>query len=203
MSRDISSFFIVQGIIYNEDREVYEYSFEILFSTILSFIVLAVIAVVSNTVMYTTLYMIGFIPLRLIAGGYHAKNHFRCFTLLILTYSLFLVIIKYIAYDYLIETTVLCLLISIIQIFIFSPSEDENKPVTEKETDIFRKRSRYVIIGYTVLVGVMSFFLRDLRFALSITLGNLTVAISLLASHMKVKHKKKDFRNVQRGGHDK
>jgi hypothetical protein len=38
LSKSVSSFFILQGIISVEDREVYEYSFEILISTLLSFL---------------------------------------------------------------------------------------------------------------------------------------------------------------------
>ena len=69
MSKKVSSFFIVRGIIQEDDREVYVYCFEILLSTLLSFIALAILSLISGTFLETLLFLLGFVPLRLVAGG--------------------------------------------------------------------------------------------------------------------------------------
>lgn len=83
MSKRLSSFFATNSIIKQEDAEVYEYSLEILFSTILNFVAVIIIAILTRKSLLTLLYLLGFIPLRLIAGGYHADTHFRCFGVLL------------------------------------------------------------------------------------------------------------------------
>ena len=187
MSKNISSFFIAQGIISDEDREVYEYSFEILLSTLLSFIALAVISILSNSVIYTVLYLIGFIPLRMIAGGYHAKTHLRCFILLMLTYSLFLVIISQMPINYSVFVIVPCVIFSIISVLLFAPSVDKNRPISSGDIHKLKKRSRYIIIGYTILIAMLIVFPVDIKLSTSVALGNVTVATSLLANQIKTK----------------
>ena len=95
MSRSISSFFIVHGVISKDEREVYNYSFEILLATVLNFLVVVILAIVSRTIPQTVFYLLGFLPLRQIAGGYHAKTHFRCLLILIFSYIVFLVLLHF------------------------------------------------------------------------------------------------------------
>jgi len=66
MSKNISSFFVAHGIIPADDMEVYEYGFEVLISTAMSFIFLAIMSIISGTLQYSALYLIGFVPLRLV-----------------------------------------------------------------------------------------------------------------------------------------
>ena len=186
MSKSVSSFFILRGIISAEDRKVYEYSFEILISTVLSFLALAIVAIVSNTGLITLLYLLGFVPLRLIAGGYHAKTHFRCFIMLMITYSAFLLTNVFIPTGYVMITTILSTLTSITLVFLLAPSEDANKPVSNEECKKFRKKSRYAIIGYATLICMLAVLMADMNLALSIALGNLTVALSLLVNYIKI-----------------
>jgi hypothetical protein len=47
LSRGISAFFIARGIIAEDDREVYVYSFEILLSPLVNFLALVFLAVVT------------------------------------------------------------------------------------------------------------------------------------------------------------
>jgi accessory gene regulator B len=185
MSRNISSFFIIKGIILDEEREVYEYSFEILFSTIISFITVSIISIVSNTVVYTALYMFGFIPLRFIAGGYHAKSHLRCFFLLLSTYSAFLILISFLPPEYLTVSIFLSMFTSAVLIFFLAPSADTNKPISDDEFKNFKKKSRYAILGFILAIAIFMIIFTDKRFMLSIALGNISVAISLLANRVK------------------
>ena len=72
VSKKVTSRFIMLGIIPEDGFEVYAYSFEILISSLISFLALSVAAILSGTVYYTALYLVGFMPIRLSAGGFHA-----------------------------------------------------------------------------------------------------------------------------------
>ena len=187
MSKKISSYFVIHKIIPADDQEVYEYSFEVLLSTIISFIALFLLAAISNTMLLTSLYLLGFIPLRLIAGGFHAKSNLRCFVILIFAYSTYLAIIRLVPPGYLVIGTGISMVLSCTLVFMLAPSEDANKPITREEHRKFKKKSRITIICYFVLVFIIITIVTDKRPALSIAAGNATVAISLLANFIKAR----------------
>jgi len=185
MSRKISSFFVARGIVPEKDWEVYVYSFEVLLSTMVSFLVLALYAIVSRTALYTAAFMLGFVPLRLFAGGYHAKNHLRCFLLLMSTYSAFLAFIFFLPPGFYLAAITSVVLISIVFVFLLAPSEDINKPLSIEEAARFRKKSRYAILAYAVLISLAIAFVPDGKVPLSLAMGVFTVGMSLLASFVK------------------
>jgi accessory gene regulator B len=185
MSKNISSFFILQGTIDEEDREVYEYSFEVFFSTILSFATLFVIALISRKMIYTSFFLVGFIPIRLVAGGFHAKNHFRCFLILVVVYSIFLLSLAIVPIKSMITIILLCISVSILLVFILAPSKDKNKHVSQEKTTHLKKRSRIMIIIYFALIALLVVFIPDIKISFSITMGTFSVSISLLANYIK------------------
>ncbi|MCL2221562.1 MAG: accessory gene regulator B family protein [Oscillospiraceae bacterium] len=193
MSKKLSSFFIAHEIISVDDREVYEYSFEVIISTFISFLALAVFAIITCTVGYTALYLLGFIPLRVVAGGYHAKNHFRCITLFMCIYGTYLLLLTLFPYELLLQLIVATSALSLALVYLLAPSEDRNKPISDEQKAIYKRKSKIVIICFAAIIGVLSVFISDLRIPLSLSLGNLTVAISLLTNFAKNKKKYKEM----------
>jgi len=192
MSRSVSSFFITQEIISAEDREVYEYSFEVLFSTVMSLLAVVIIAILSRTVYYTALYLAGFIPLRLFAGGYHAKNHLRCFVALMIVYFAFTFTLRIIPAEFFMTIIIVSNLLSTLLVFLVAPSEEKKRPFTSEETVWFKRVSRTFIIVYVTLIGVLAAAIPDIRIAFSISMGVLTVSISLLVNYIKCMKLKKE-----------
>jgi accessory gene regulator B len=184
-SRGVSSFLIKQGIIPDEDRDVYDYSFEILFSTAFNLLAVAIIAILSRAVLYTALFLTGFLPLRLVAGGYHAKNHFRCFLIMVMVHLTFLTSLFLYPVDYMVITVILCVLLSILLVFILAPSEDRNKPLSRADAFRLKKRSHIVAIGCSALTGILLITLSDIRLAYSVVMGFFAVSVSLLANYIK------------------
>ena len=189
LSRRLTSFFVVRGIVPENEMDVYVYGFEILMSTLQNFIALAILSVLIGKVIETVFFLLGFIPLRLIAGGYHAKNHFRCFLILMLVYSAFILLIFIIPVEYATRSIILSYSITAILVFIIAPSEDANKPMSSREAIVFRKRSRIAIASYAALIGAVATVMADKEYALSLTLGLLTVGLSLLANLTKGRKK--------------
>jgi accessory gene regulator B len=194
LSGKVSSFFVKQGIIEAEDNEVYAYSFEILISTFISFLALFVISVLTGTVVFTLMYLVGFIPMRVVAGGFHAKTHFRCFIILMFAYFAFLLLLTYIPFDLHVHAIVFSMAASIVSVFFIAPSEDVNKPISMDERKLFKKSSRIAIIIYTAVVCLLFLLLGDGRFAFAVALGNVTLAASLLANLIKCKVRNRNLR---------
>ncbi len=185
MSKRLSSFFAANSIIKAEDKEVYEYSLEILFSTILNFAAVIIIAVLTRKSLLTLFYLLGFIPLRLIAGGYHADTHFRCFLVLLGTYSAFLAVVAFLPDSFVVLSTIITVLGSIILIFILAPVADKNKPVSVEDQKKFKLKSRVAVFAYSAVILVLLFLLPASRIAFSLSLGILFVSLSLLATKIK------------------
>lgn len=185
MSKKLSSFFAANSIIKAEDKEVYEYSLEILFSTILNFVAVIIIALVSRKSLLTVFYLLGFIPLRLIAGGYHADTHFRCFLVLLGTYSAFLVIVTFLPDSFVWISTAAAVIITAIFIFLLAPVEDKNKPVSVEAKKSFKLKSRITVFVYSAITVLLLFLLPGNRIAFALALGTVSVALSLLATKVK------------------
>lgn len=185
MSAKLSSFFAENGVIEKEDIEVYDYSLQILFSTVFNFVAVVAIALVTKTVWLSFIYLFGFIPLRLTAGGYHAKNHFRCFLVLMGTYAAFLLAVFFLPELVHQVTAFAAIAVSLVLIVVLAPVEDKNKPLSADEVKSFKKKSRVAIVLYAVVIACLLLLLSKDIYGLSLSLGVLSVALSLLASKIK------------------
>lgn len=79
MAQRLSSFFILKKIIKEEERAVYDYCFEVFLSTVINFMAIVILAFASRTVIPTIFFLVGFIGLRVTAGGFHAETPIGCF----------------------------------------------------------------------------------------------------------------------------
>jgi len=183
-AQKITSVLTHANIIKKEDREIYIYCFELFLSTVINFIVLFVIACAAEMVWETLLFLIGFIPLRKLSGGYHAKTHFRCFLVLLGTYFVFLAVISFVPVELYMWTIMISLLVSVTLIWTLSPIEDCNKPLNPEEKGFFRRRSRTILLIYTLLIVPLIIFSPTIEIV-SVSIGVLSVALSLVAARIK------------------
>ena len=61
-----------------EERNYYQYGIEITISSALNFFLVFLIGAVTRNILESIVFMIFFVPIRQITGGYHAKTYFRC-----------------------------------------------------------------------------------------------------------------------------
>lgn len=185
MSRKVAHLFIKNKIIENDDQEIYAYSFEILIATIINFVVIIVLAIITKSTVATIFYLLGFLPLRAISGGFHAKTHFRCFIILFISYLLFILIAKIIEAAFITNATYISLVVSFFLVFILSPVEDKNKPLTDIEREKFKKTSRLSILVYSAVIIIFTNLFGGNIPILSLSLGILSVSLSLFASKVR------------------
>lgn len=181
----LSSFFISKNLIEEDDQEVYDYCLEIMLSTILNFLVVLVISLITHTIIPTIFYIVSFMIVRGTAGGYHAESHLSCLAILVFSYGSFLALLNIFPNMWLKIISLIFVFLAVVLVFILSPIEDHNKPLTEQETKKFKKKSRTVILLLSLLTIVLSVLFPNAHFSFSFASGMATVAISLVAGKIK------------------
>ena len=83
------------NIIDDERYEICRYGINQLFSTILDFATILLIGFVFNMVLEGIIFTATYIPIRIYAGGYHAKTPQRCWLFSAIMLLIVLCIIKY------------------------------------------------------------------------------------------------------------
>ena len=137
-------------IISYEQKDIYQYGFEIMISSLITFFIVFVCGYVFKCIIPALVYFILFVMLKSICGGYHAPNYFYCNMVFMLVTISVLVSYKYIQVgDFSTMHYLICIL-SFICTVIYSPIENDNKPLTMDQKKHFR------ILG-TVLVLLISY----------------------------------------------
>ena len=170
MSAKITAFLIEQKIIPDEDREIYEYGFELLLADLFNFSAILLIGGIAHQLCPTALYILIFVELRSVCGGYHAETYLRCHIGTIGVYILFLLLLSMPAVA---ENGVILLwgdFVAAIPIILFAPIPHVNKPLPET----VRKRNRVLSIILFFLLLLLSlllgYFGRQERTVISLTL---------------------------------
>jgi accessory gene regulator B len=172
-------------LIEKEEKEIYTYSFEILLATVLNLIILFAATFTTGKPRETVCFLIGFIPIRGLAGGYHAKTHFRCLLILMGIYFVFLTAITFVPMELRMIINIMCILVSFFIIFLFSPAEDHNKPLSASEKLFYRRRSRIAVLIYAAVIIPLIVCFKTNIFIFCISLGVLSVACSLAAARIR------------------
>lgn len=134
-------------IVSNEQWEICAYGLELIVSAVLNIVILVMCSFILHEERYILFYFLGFIPLRLFAGGYHADNHLNCCIIFAGIY-LVSVFLRCIAEPPL----VLCfIVIETILILLLSPVESANKQITYKRRRISRNRSIWILLANVVV----------------------------------------------------
>lgn len=140
------------NIINEEDAEVYEYGLILLIGTLLKIIGFAAVGLITGYMKEIVVFLIFFSGLRIQAGGYHAKSVLNCFLGSLALIGIAIFFVKLIPEYYQPLFIIISLLISVILVFIFSPCENENRPLSENERILYRKRSILTLIVASAVI---------------------------------------------------
>lgn len=145
-----------EQIIQEEKNEIYLYGLQLLMATLIKAVGLFVLAIIMGAVKESIIFMIFFSSLRIQAGGIHAHSLLKCFisTAIIMFSAIY--IVRLFPYVQNLNIQIIMIVISIILVYMFAPVENENKPLSEEEKILYRKRSMI-----TVLVGAIIILLNN------------------------------------------
>ena len=146
ISRKVVEWLYGHEIIERSESNIYVYAYELLISSTISIFLILIASCVCGNIWYSLAFLLGFIPLRIYLGGYHASSHFNCY-LAFLSVFLASVVLSYqivATYGFRLMTTCLLFIIA----FLYAPVEAKNKRLpTEKK----RKYRHISICCYTTM----------------------------------------------------
>lgn len=144
------------GVIHEADIEAYQYGLELMLSTLINIAVMIGLSIAFGHVWLFIPYLVAFIPLRLSAGGYHAKHHLSCILFNAIVYFASLVAVNMLKEPVAILACIIESCVSLILIFLFAPVPARNKPLSTAE----RKRNRHTSLGlgFLFLILCMLFY---------------------------------------------
>jgi len=147
LSRKVISRFCANGIIQEDDRELYEYALNILLTGTLHFLLSILIGLSLGMIKESLALFASFFVIRKFAGGFHAAKPWQCYLFSIATNVALLLLMNFL----LKQTDVLfyvCLVFPLPFIILLSPAESPNKPLSAKEKKVYRLLS--IILGCVI-----------------------------------------------------
>lgn len=181
MAKGVSDYFIHYEIIKPEDKDVYEYSFQLLISMVINCLIILCISIASGTFIQCLVYNITFVILRKTAGGFHAETHLGCCCILGVVMSGFVLFIKFFPKE---QYNIVCvgsIIFSIFVVLLFAPIEHKNKPIKSEDKIRLKKMS----VVYVILFSIIVIALHQMKFyymMASATLGMFTACSSILVA---------------------
>lgn len=173
---------IINKIITDEDRDIYEYGLAQLPHLLLNIIFALIVGLLFNLLIETLFFEILYINIRSYSGGYHAKTRMNCtiisFGILILSCLLTIFLIKVEIHN----KFFLLLIIGIFNsIFIYklSPVQSHNKPLSREDIRQIKKKLFDKIIICNILFIVLSLFKNVVALTISITYFIILILILL------------------------
>lgn len=186
LSLIITDKFIHIGVIEKEKKAVYAYGFEILIATIFYTLIFIIAALITNSIIESIFFWIGFFVIRSISGGFHTKSYKNCHFLSLSNHLLFILAIKVLPLNI---HSVLSLVLngfSIIMILVFAPVDHPNKPFIKNERKRFRALSCiYAVI--LVLISALSLVVPEYCdcYKFSFSIGTFSAAFALMSAKIK------------------
>lgn len=179
----------ISGIIQSEKKELYRYGINQLLNNMFSLLTFFIIGILLKGVIYALIFLMAYFPQRVYAGGFHASTAFRCWILSSGLLVLVLLTVNYAPIPPILYDLFACLSIAVI--IIMMPIEDANKPLDEKEIQVYKKRGVIVLILEILIFILFRYFQLD-RVAESLAMAWISLSILLLLGNIKNKKNKED-----------
>lgn len=186
LAKIIAHFFYNRDVISQENIDTYTYGYEIMLISGINWGTILIIMLITSSFIESLLYMISFITLRHHTGGYHANSHRNCFLLSIASYLSVLLTIYILPEKYALLLSLFFLSISLFSIFLFSPVENRNLPVSFENQRKHRQYSLFFATAFA-LCSLLFIFKSYTSLSLSLSSSLFQVSIALLVGVYKNK----------------
>ena len=177
LSRKMSGYFIRKQMVKEEEREVYDYCFEIFISTIVNTLAVVIIAISTAKYIESLLFLLAFVTVRAFSGGAHAKTHFMCFMSLMIIYSGLQLCLWFLPFEVMKYASISFIVIADLLILILSPVEHPNKLLDDSEKKINRIKAYLALLVFNITSIPMMFFQTTIVYAYSINYTLFVIAI--------------------------
>jgi len=161
---------------------VVRYGMELLFFKIIFYVVVLFIGVIANRVLHMVIFMLFFEPLRIYAGGFHAKSRLNCFFISFIMLVAAVSAIRFTPSVYYSLLSAIFTIVFGIIIWLIAPVETDNKTLDETETRVYRKRTRLILL-FEIAVIVIGFIFKQYWLSYIISLGLLCSGFLLITGY--------------------
>ena len=143
----------------DEELEVVIYGLYNFILSVCGIFLSVLLGIITRKTFEVIIFLLFFIPLRIFAGGYHARSTKRCMILssLVMVGVIFMYQIKdsiSTHLEYMNSIEVVLFVIACIIIYILAPVDNENKRLYIHEIKRYRMITRIIVFGYTFLFFV-------------------------------------------------
>lgn len=181
-ANNITNYLICKKVIKDDDREIYQYGFEQVFSSLLNIATMLLLGIILGKIYQSLVLILSFMALRSYSGGYHANTLLQCYLLTVMSISAALSIMKFITIDRFICLGLLVL--SSVVILLLSPIGSKNKPLDEIEKIIYRKKT-IIVWSVETCVAIVFIILDITEIHIAITLAQVIISIALIFGNLQ------------------
>lgn len=171
-----------QNMIQTDRRNIYKYGINQILNMLLNIATFLVIGLLFHMEFETVIFTAAYIPLRIYAGGFHAKTPFKCWIVSAVMLLLVLLVMKYA--DLSLYVYDMLALIGTVVILVLSPVEDKNKPLDKIEKKIYKKRCMWTLVAELLIFIILRFFQRN-TVSICFEVVWVTLSIMLIAGKIK------------------
>lgn len=187
MSEYLTDQLCKEHIILKENKELYEYGFQITIANIVNAIIVVSVGILGAAPVSMLLFYFIFVSLRFFCGGYHAKTYAKCFLLFGLTCTVELFAGRWLSNMniHILAGTLLFAFAGLgFGIYKWAPIEHENKVLSSSERKQFRRCSQAVYI-FWVLMAVILILIKQIH-----SIGYFSAALSLVTIFMIIEKRR-------------
>lgn len=143
------------NIILEEEHDIYCYGLEILMSNLILLTTIFMVGIVTNRSQYTAIFLLIFIGMRRVMGGYHASKRWQCFIITHMLHGLIIGLTMVECTEIMNDLVFICIIFTVSIVYIAAPIENKDNPKTPKELVRNRRVSRIVvsILAISTLAG--------------------------------------------------
>lgn len=185
LAKKITNYYIKKNSIQEEEREAYEYCFDIMLSTLLNLLAIIIISVATRLYIEGTVFCIVFMTLRGIGGGYHANTHFLCFMTIMIVFAIYVIMLKLLSVSILFYISIVFLIFGFVVITLLAPVDTETKPLTKVEYKKNRIKTLILLILYTLIASILLIFKATKYYAFNIVFPLFAVSVLMSLGTIK------------------
>lgn len=156
------------GNVDEEDKEIYLFGIYQGLIFLLNVVTALLTGIILDMFLESVLFLICFIPLRIFAGGYHAKTQFRCYVMSTVTTVILLYLIAFLQKNMGVGVIAVYIVAACI-IWKFAPVQDKNKPLDLDEQKKYRKRVHSLLILISCVSGGLHLWGNDVVPAVAVS----------------------------------
>ena len=175
IATSLSKRLISDGVISENDLDIYVYGFELFFSFLFSLTMILITGCIVNKLFETLAFLIVFILLRSYSGGYHSDTYLKCTVITMSIYGMVMLFSTYLQVHFLLYFVLIIL--GWVVLYIKAPVENPNKKLTEQE----KKKHRVTSLVLFTFFGLGGIFLNVFSEIIGATIwAALVVDLSLM-----------------------